>query len=168
MTFLFVSRLSSAFWMMQTDPRYMSFDVNSACQRSNRGLAGVCEVDIVETYNIAAQPHDEITAHFTNIGCVEAKHSIPVEEFRIYGLLWTEGNLKFYRNDKEIYHYIGKTPALPMMLILTLMYMPDAWSSWIAGGKWNDLPIVRKKDCTHFPVEFQIDWVKAWQFTDLQ
>jgi len=40
------------------------------------------------------------------------------------------------------------------------------WERRIETGTWSTLPVARKKDCTNFPVEFQIDWVKAWQFTD--
>lgn len=130
------------------------------------------EIDIFESpyFNETGRMHNAITSniHFdgygeahqgTNVGKFTAKN--PYDEFNTYGVEWNEKEYIFYINGVETSRSsFGGVSQVPEFLILSIEIDGDNGvpsSGWSGDIKANEF----------LPSQFEIDYVKAYQYNSL-
>ncbi|MBA3935926.1 MAG: glycoside hydrolase family 16 protein [Planctomycetes bacterium] len=140
-----------AFWMMP--------DRGGTGDRQSTAHGGM-EFDILEhltgwgpnRYNIAMHWDGYGKEHkSTGNGNIYAQPDH--QGFIVAGLLWEPGRLVYYANGVEVLRFENaRVASVPAILMFT---MPT--------GGWDNTPL----DDRTLPADFIIDWVRAWQRTDL-
>lgn len=122
------------------------------------------EIDIMEHLNSENLIYS--TVHYWDSesgedGSSDKTASINIEEFNVYGVIWTEESVTFTLNGSPIFTYTNDNPdstdfsyqypfTRPFYLILS--------QSLGGAGTWEGAI-----DNSQLPAIFQIDWIKVWQ-----
>jgi hypothetical protein len=144
------SGLCSAFWLLQTDPAHQEYTIEGERKVRMEGRE-VVEIDIFE--QLGKNPR--MTTWCVHL--LPGKGGEPTldfdcsEDFHVYALDWTEGELVWHIDGKEVWKYSGETPRLEMGIFLSL-YLASERGGW-TGKPEKNMP---------FPRDFEIDYIRVY------
>ena len=144
------SGLHSAFWLLQSDPNAQEYAPDG---RRRKLGEGVVEIDIFEMLgNQFEKRVNNFNVHFTKGGGRVHKMDFdPSEDFHVYVLEWSEGELIWYIDGQKVHTYKGETPQGKMFILLGLYQ--GAFPGW-AGKTDPNMP---------YPRDFEIDYVRVYE-----
>lgn len=163
--------LWSAFWMTS----------DSMTDETKKGENGA-EIDIMESpyYNDPKMPaklYRNTTMHTIHIDGYGDKHRSKVskqyevqqnmyETFNTYGVLWTEDEYVFYINGKETWRTNFGVSQVPEYLWLSVEIAGenDSANPYNKNNKFCFSGEIEKNDKNTFPADFEVDYVRVYQF----